>query len=275
MRKNIFSGVFRLKKRQYLTPNFIRITLQGDREDVRSLSQATIGVNNKLFIPPTGVKEIQFPTFNFDTRQWVFENEKTKPLIRTYTHRGIDVEKGELIIDFVAHGDNGPASYWAIHAEIGDLIGVSMGIDATELIPKADWYLLVGDATAIPVLSAIIESLPPSAEGIAIIETVSAEDIQHWKLPPHFEIQWVINPNPEKGSELADLAIKFAIPENKSTFSYIASEFSTVKKIRTHFKTAYQWTKDQFYAYSYWKMGASEEVSESERRNEAQLVQRS
>jgi len=56
---------------------------------------------------------------------------------------------------------------WALNSQIGDQLGVAMRTEPKELYPKdAEWYLLVGDATAIPVLRAILETLPASAKGV-------------------------------------------------------------------------------------------------------------
>lgn len=272
MRKNaIFSSVFYLKKREYLTPNFVRITLQGTPEEIAELIECTPGVNNKIFIPPAGVDEVFFPEFDFQTGRWKFQNEATKPYIRTYTHRGINTAQSELIIDFVAHGSEGPASHWATEAPIGAPLGVSMATGASSLCPEAQWYLLAGDATALPVLSALMEQLPDSACGKAFIEVMSAEDIQTLQHPKGINITWIINAHPEQSSDLAKHVIEETIPADQSTFAYVASEFSTVKTIRTHFRNVYGWNKDKYYAYSYWKSGANEELSDAERREEAQL----
>ena len=55
----------------------------------------------------------------FETRL----NEGPKPVTRTYTVRAIRKQPLEMDIDFVAHGDNGPASRWAMNAKKGDFCG--------------------------------------------------------------------------------------------------------------------------------------------------------
>ncbi len=64
-----------------------------------------------------------------------------RPVIRTYTHRGIDLEKNEIWIDFVVHGDEGPASKWALRAKEGDILGLLMKDGKTEWYAQADNYL--------------------------------------------------------------------------------------------------------------------------------------
>lgn len=48
-----------LKSREYITPHYIRIRLTGD--DVYRFSIATVGVNNKIYIPPAGLNEVHYP----------------------------------------------------------------------------------------------------------------------------------------------------------------------------------------------------------------------
>lgn len=264
----IVTATFQLKKREYLTPHYIRITLTGD--DVHKFTAPTIGVNNKIYIPPTGVKEVHYPSWDFEKESWSLPPVEVRPAIRTYTHRGIDVEKKEMIIDFVAHGDNGPASAWAIHAQPGDQIGVTMRAKATELFPEADWYLLAGDATAIPVLGAILEQLPESASGIAYIEVESKEDEQILITKSSVQVHWIHNPHAGEGNLLAEAVSNTIFPEDAvRKFGYVASEFTAVRNIRQFLRKEKGWQREELYAYSYWKLGIAEDGSAKERRDES------
>lgn len=265
---NIQRKVFTLKHREYITPHYIRITLGG--ADVADFKDTTIGVNNKIFIAPEGCDQVHLPEFDFEKGAWKPMEESIKPYVRTYTHRGINIEKNELYIDFVAHGDEGPASDWAINAQIGDSLGVAMGCDPSELYPTADWYMLVGDGTAIPVLGSILETLPTEARVNVVIEVESAEDIQELYTKAQMNIEWIINPTSGQNSAVAKRVREIVAQHSDevSKFGYVATEFDTVKELRNYLRKELKWTKDELYAYSYWKFGKAESASEADRRAE-------
>lgn len=88
-----------------------------------------------------------------------------------------------MSIDFVAHGDNGPASRWASHAKPGGFLGF-MGPSSPKSVSfEADWYLCVADPSAIPVVAAALEAMPRDAKGVATFEVTSPEDKQHIDAP--------------------------------------------------------------------------------------------
>lgn len=252
-------------RKEFITPHYIRIYLNS--EDIQQFAETTIGDNNKILVPPEGLNEIHFPEYDNENHQWIYPPKEVAPSIRTYTHRGIDLEKNELIIDFVNHGENGPASKWAINAEEGSKLGVMMRTESKELFPEADWYLLVGDATAIPVISSILETLPQQAKGTCILEIHDKDDEQNLKNNSDVEIIWSYNSTPENGSELANLVKKIELPTN-SKFSYVAAEFSTVKEIRSYLRKEKLWTNKELFAYSYWKSGVAEDKSQADRQKE-------
>lgn len=267
-KKNIKRKVFLLKKRAFITPHFIRLTL--GNEEVVDFKNTTIGVNNKIFIAPQGCDKVHLPVFDFEKGEWEPMDTAIRPIVRTYTHRGIDLDKNELYIDFVVHGDEGTASNFALNAPIGTELGIAMGCDSTELFPQKDTYLLVGDATAIPVLSSILEALPVSAKGNAVIEVKTEADIQDLKTRAAINFVWVINSTPGKNSKLAQKVKHIVETQNNisTKFAYIAAEFSTVKELRNYLRKEREWTKDELYAYSYWKYGKAESASEADRRAE-------
>lgn len=258
--------VFKVSSKEYITPHYIRIKLRSEADI--DFDQCSPGANNKIFIPPVGTNEVQFATFDPDKGEWVMPDDSRKPLVRTYTHRAIDPITKEISIDFVNHGDNGPASAWALHAEVNDELGVAMKIRESIHYPEADWYLFVGDATAIPVISCLLESLPKHARGMCILEVPTEDDIHPEIKHEGFQISWLFNAHPEKGSYLFDLVKKVQFPTIESTFAYIAAEYQTVKNIRQYFKDDLLWTSKDFYAFSYWKAGVAEDKSTLDRREE-------
>lgn len=268
MSKKAFKSIqatLTVTRKEYITPRYIRVYLTG--EEIHLFSNTTIGVNNKIVIPPIGLNEIHFPEIDNETRQWKPQSDEIRPFIRTYTHRGIDLKKNEIWIDFVAHGDEGPASAWAIHAQPGDVLGVLMKDGKSELYRKAENYFLVGDATAIPVLAAILEDLPATAKGTCIIEVHGKEDEQALQTKADIQFNWLHNENPKQDSLLAETVKKQLLPEH-SRSGYVAAEFSSVKEIRNYLRKEKQWKLEELYAYSYWKSGVAEDKSAADRRKE-------
>lgn len=250
---HIITSTLSVKQTECLSPHYIRVTLTGD--DVRLYKDATIGANNKIFLPDSeGI-------IHFDGKQ---------SIRRTYTHRGIDLQRREMIVDFVAHGESGPASAWGIRAKPGDQLGLAMKNVIAPLYPEADWYLLVGDATAIPVLSVILESLPAHAKGIAFIEVNGKEDEMPLTTDAGVQINWIHNPTPGEKHPLIPVVRATQLPDGKDTtfFAYVAAEFTTVKEIRHYLRKERSWEKEALYAYSYWKYGKSEDGSVEERQEE-------
>lgn len=262
---NFIQGEFKVSRKIYLTEHYIRVYLTGDK--VPLIQNTTIGINNKIAIPPKGLNKVYFPEFDEEKGEWLPLADELRPTIRTYTHRGIAIESNEIWIDFVAHGDEGPASAWAIAAQPGDALGVMMKNGKLELYAAAENYLLVGDATAIPVLGAILEDLPSTARGTCIIEVHGQADEQNLYTKAAINFIWLHNTHPDKGSELATQVKRLSLPTEKR-FAYVAAEFTSVKEIRNYLRKEQDWQREELYAYSYWKSGVAEDKSATDRRAE-------
>lgn len=233
-------SVFHVKHKEYITPHFIRVIFNINDNQAEILAHVKSGSNNKIFIPT--------------------DESDTQEIVRTYTNRKIDLEKRELSIDFVAHGDNGPASAWALKVQEGDFLGIGMKESTRPLVPEADSYLLVGDATALPVICAILEQLPEGVDAKVLMETFGKEDEILSCSAANVNIEWLHNPTPEKGSRLAEMAKQFKFPENdQRKYVYVAAEYSTVKELRDYFKADPSLDARALHAVSYWKAGESED----------------
>jgi|SRR5690554_940987 len=269
-KKATASKVLKMKGKEYITPHYIRVTLTGD---VADFANTTLGDNNKIFIPPKGVQKVYLPKIDSETKSWIHPPSAVAPYVRTYTHMGIDLEKEELTIDFVNHGEDGPASSWALNAQIGDELGVAMRTEPKELFPEtADWFLFAGDLTALPVIASILKTLPQNAKGVCIFEVPTKEDEQLLKSnAPEIDFIWLHNPHPEKGSSLANEVKKVQLATTHK-FGFVACEFSSVKEIRNYLRNDCKWTSKELHAYSYWKIGVAEDKSVKERQAEKNSI---
>jgi len=229
-----------MKDKKFLTPHLIRTVFEIDDHQAELLAYVRSGSNNKIFIPHSA--------------------EEHDVSVRTYTNRKIDLESRELTVDFVSHGDNGPASAWALQAVPGDTLEIGMKQSTRPLVPEADFYLLVGDATALPVICAIAEQLPSYVTAKIILEVHGKEDELIVCSAADISVEWLHNPQPEKGSHLAEQARKTEFPQGiLKEYVYIAAEYTTVHELRHYFRTTLQWDPHGLYACSYWRAGQSED----------------
>lgn len=254
-----------LARKHYLTPNYLRLILKCD--DIEAYKDVPLGVNNKLFIPPQGHTVVEMPIYNAETKIWELENEANRPSVRTYTHRFIDLDKKELTIDFAIHEGNSIACHWAREAQEGSQIGLAMKLKHREVLPQVTEYLFVTDMTGIPVVSALVATLPQGAKATVITEVLSEKDIfqPHYESTASITTEWIINPTPEKGSSLATIAKQAWHRLSSPNFTHVTAEYSTVKTLRDFLRKEQSLTSGEFYACAYWQIDKKEDEEREKR----------
>ena len=95
-------SLMRVSAKRWITPNMIRVTCRA--EWMKALESGIEGAHFKLFLPKPDQSEAAF------ARQLA---DGPRPDVRTYTIRHLRAAAGEIDVDFVDHGDAGPASAWA------------------------------------------------------------------------------------------------------------------------------------------------------------------
>ena len=232
-----------IAKRQ-LTPNMLRVTLGGPGMADFPAEQTSAYI--KLRVPDAGTG---------------------REVVRTYTVRSH--RAGEIDVDFALHEDCGPATLWALNAQAGDSILVG-GPGPRKLVhPEADWYLLVGDMTALPAISGNLELLPDTAIGTAVIEVMEEADIQDLRKPPQLNIEWVINPEPGHDSAPLVERVKSVVWGQGQPSAWVACEFSSMRQLRDYFRTERGLGTSNLYVSSYWKAGSTEEIHKLAKREDA------
>ncbi|MEM9320494.1 MAG: siderophore-interacting protein [Pseudomonadota bacterium] len=246
-----------VKEAWYLTPNMIRVIFAGPELD--GFPEGRDGGNCKLLLPEPD-----------ETRESFAERlaNGPAPVKRTYTVRKYDAARQELSIDFVAHGDNGPASRWAGHAKPGDFLGFA-GPSAPKVTSfEADWYLVAADPSAIPVAAAVLEAMPRDAKGVAIFEVTALEDQQEIDMPDGIEVHWLVHPDPHAASTAQEALIRdLDWPEGRVQ-TCIAGESGVIKSLRGFLHQEKQLPRHDTYISGYWKIGLIEDEHQQMKRAE-------
>lgn len=254
----------RVVAKNHLTPHYVSIVFTAD--DVARFAHTTLGSNNKIFLPPPGQKDFELPDFDFTTMKWMVQDERQRPIVRTYTHRSIDIDKQTLTIDFALHDGHSTASAWADAAQLGDELGVVMATEAISLVPdNVQNYVFLCDASGLPATAALLERLPASAHAYVIAEVHGPEDELALSSPAQLDVQWLHNADPSQGSAITTaLKAHAAIAQlQDSRFAHIAAEHATVRASRNFLRKEQGWTREECYACAYWQIGRREGESKT------------
>lgn len=246
-----------------LTPHMVRVTFGGpglagfvdDGPDQRL----------KLFLPRAGAERTRVPDVPRGADwypRWRATDPDVRAVMRTYTVRASRPEAAELDIDFVLHGDRGPASAWAGRAEAGDaavLYGAYAEHDPT---PEADWRLIVGDETAVPAIGAILDDLPAGTPARVFAEVADEAECRTLTGAPGVDVTWV----PRGGAPAGETSVLLStlrgadLPDGVP-YAWVAGESGAVKEIRRHLVRDRRIPKEAVTFMGYWRRGGPIEES--------------
>jgi NADPH-dependent ferric siderophore reductase len=227
-----------VKRVEHLTPRMVRVTFT-------SPELADFGWNG----PAAHIKLI----FGGPAAQANgASSEAPRPAMRTYTPRRFDRESRELDVDFILHGE-GPASTWASQAAVGHTLTIAGPGRNYVVDPGAEWFLLVGDETAIPAISTILETLPASASATVFLEVADRED--QVKLPPHANaaVTWLHRGHDPRhaGGPLEANLRNYQMPSGSGRI-YVACEAGAMRRIRAHLLTDRTINREHVITRGYW-----------------------
>lgn len=250
------SAVLEVHSARRVTPNMIRVTLTGP--DLSVIPAHVAGGHCKLMIPEQGQSRFAFEDRFFNG---------PKPVTRTYTIRHARPEACEIDVDFVAHGDDGPASAWAGRAQPGDVIGFA-GPGMPKLTEfDADFYLIAADMSALPVAAAALEAMPRDAHGIAIFEVTDPEDRQEIDAPPGVSQHWLLHPDPHCPSRRQiEMIETMPWPEGRVR-TVIAGETDVIRSLRHFLRQDKGVERARVYASGYWRIGLAEDEHQKVKRD--------
>ncbi|MBT2596136.1 siderophore-interacting protein [Arthrobacter sp. ISL-72] len=297
-----------------VSSHFRRITFSGAALERFGVPGPTKDLRIKLLIPAAGQPLRRFggPAGQLHHgwyQDWLRTDEPGRGFIRSYTVRAIRTaaQGPEIDIDFVLHsagegtsvtdghstadGHSGPGSEWAAGAAIG-MDAVIIGPDVTAITgatapgetgirwePRGTAHvLLVGDETAVPAISSILETLPANISGHAFLEVPDPEDFQSISTPSSVLITWLARATTDspRGALLEAAVRSTMVPAGSTTapvrntngrdtnggdayggdtYAWVAAEAATVKALRRYLvdEAGLDPKRSEFRAY--WSLG--------------------
>ncbi len=207
----------------------------------------------RLLIPPKGRPPI-WPGIRKDGRvAWPEGDDEL--LVRAYTIRAIDTERGELWIDFLQHpapGTKTPGADFARDAKPG--VKVAFLGPGGGSIPQAQSILFAGDESSLPAIARIVAEASPATRMQAIIEVASEAEEQPLPSAGTLDVRWLHRDTypADAKSVLVDEAEKAINVMENETFVWVACEKAAVRAIRSILKGRGH-DRKKMYAAWYWE----------------------
>lgn len=216
-----------------LTPHMQRITFAS--ADLGDFVSAGADDHIKLFFPVDGEQQM-----------------------RDYTPRRFDTASGLLVVDFALH-DAGPATQWALTARPDDTLQVGGPRGSLVIDWSFDWWLLIGDETALPAIGRRTEEAPAGTRVITVAAVPGADDEQAFDTQAAHAAVWVHRPieRADDPEPLLDALAQVDFPPGEG-YVWIAAEAKVARAIKTHVRDERGHPKDWMRASGYWARGRSD-----------------
>jgi NADPH-dependent ferric siderophore reductase len=245
-----------VRRTEWATPHLIRVVAApADPADLARFADSphTDAYVKVVFLQP----DVAYPE-PFDMAAARTELPRHQwPTLRTYTLREVDRDTGEIVIDFVYHGDVGLAGPWAASAEPGTELLVLGPGGAYAPDPDAGWHLLVGDESALPAIAAALAEIPAGTPVHAFVEVADAAEEQKLSTAGELHLRWLHRESAGEGA-LVEAVRALEFPEGR-VHAFVHGEAGAVKELRRHLVDERGLSTDQLSISGYWRRGLDDE----------------
>ncbi len=248
----------RVSRVERTTDNFVTVTVQGP--DLAHFEFLGRDQCVRVFFARPGQERLTLP--EYDGEGWFPQYKQmpddVRPYVRNYTMRRFDPDTLELDIEFVAHGDQGPASAWALSACEGDELGLFP--ECIYYLPptQAEWHLLVGDESAVPALLAILEQAPEDLRAQVFLEVPSAADVRPVRAPEATQVHWLPRQDPHATpGRLALSTVQSSDLPDGRPYCWVAGENGLPTGLRRTLVREHGVPKEDITFVGYWREGVA------------------
>ena len=178
-------------------------------------------------------------------------DDDVRPELRWYTVRAHRPEMCEIDVDIVIHGDQGPGTRFARRARAGTEVGIreSTAMYSSDASPAS--RLLVGDETALPAISRILETTPDAPTRVLIEVGSTSDRVDVDSATP---IEWITRGTQIPGTAL-DEALRAASVASDVGLVWMCGERSAVRGMRRHLVDDRGVGRDRILFSGYWRLG--------------------
>lgn len=239
-----------------VTPQMRRLRLSG--RDLHHF--AADGLHVRLLFPPSGSKPV-WPALGADGRI-AWPGGADRLISRVYTIRSLDIERGEIDIDFALHDHAdgaSPGASFASHAQPGDLVGLFA--PAGGEIPKAQALVLCGDDTALPAIARILEELPPSAHARLFVEIDNPDCRYELRSGPNIELNYLYREGRQPGTTglLPEALSRLDVDGlGEDIYFWAGCEFGDFVELRRLARRNWKLPREQHLVVAFWRRGFAE-----------------
>lgn len=179
-----------------------------------------------------------------------------RPPMRDYTPRAFDRDAGTFVIDFALH-DAGPATAWATSARPGDTIQIGGPRGSAVVADDFDWYLLIGDETALPSIGRRLEELRSGVPVIVIAIAGGPEDRFEIGARDGLDVRWCFRNDADDFERVVDLLTSTTLPAGDG-YVWIAAEASVARAVRSYVVERLDHPREWTKAAGYWTRGIAD-----------------
>ncbi|MFD4748585.1 siderophore-interacting protein [Streptomyces rubiginosohelvolus] len=251
-----------------VTPGTARIGFTAD--ELPGLMEDRPDQQVKLCLPRAGQTVPRLPERDADDpygmrwyEAYLAIPEAERPWMRGFTVRSYDRERNVMAVDFVLHGEGGPAARWGASARVGDVLGmVGPSSLYARPLPAARRMLLAGDETALPAIATVLEALPAGTGAVVYAEVAGAAEER--ELPPAAggaEVRWV---HRDLGGSLVEAVRDAGADLEGVDAAWVAGEASAVRALRRHLVEDRELPKAAVEFSGYWRRALTQDDAPTE-----------
>ena len=228
-------------EKRHVTPRMLRIVLGGD--DFDDFTTPSADDHIKLYVP----------------------GERGDLEARDFTPRHFDAEAKKLTIDIALH-PAGPAIHWAEQARIGDVVEISGPRGSLMIADDFDWWLLIGDETALPSIGRRVEGLAEGVRAITLVAVNGPAEEQVFNTRADHQAIWVHRAPDDATSPqpVLEALKRIELPPGEG-FVWIAAEARVARAARDHIINIRRHPAQWLRASGYWVEGQADAYERLER----------